>query len=134
MATRTVTTPASRFHSLPDAILADLIGKADALAKAAEAELSALKTEAKSRAVLMLIGDHHEVTVTEQIAGRADIPALKLHLGSDYARFEKPVISTVVRIKAVERASLVERSGNVTAMRARRDEAKFRAWHDAPAA
>ena len=106
MATRTDTTPPTRFHNLPLATLADAIGRADDIAKAATAELDALKAEVRCRSVPLLIGDHHEVTVTEQIAGRADTAALKLHLGSDYARFEKPVISSVVRIKAVDRFAL----------------------------
>lgn len=106
MATRTDTTPPTRFHNLPDAALADLLGKADAAAKAATAELEKLKVEARRRAVELLTGDGFEVSIKEQIAGRADVAALKAHLGADYSRFEKPVISTVVRIKAVNRLAI----------------------------
>lgn len=135
MATRTDTTAPTRFDNIPDAALADMLGKADAVAKAATAELDALKAEAKRRGAELLTGDHHEVTITEQIAGRADVAALKLHLGDAYARFEKPVISTVIRIKAVERVAIrpaVERSGNMKVARAVRNEAAFRAWIDPP--
>ena len=96
----------SRFHNLSDAALADAIGAADAVAKAATAELDALKAEAKARRRELLTGDRHEVTIREQIQGRADVAALKLHLGTAYARFEMPVISTVVRVKAVNRLAL----------------------------
>ena len=83
-----------------------MIGKADAPSKAATAELDALKAEAKRRGVEILAGDDFEVTVKDQIQGRPDVAALKLHLGDGYSRFEKPVISTVVRVKAVARAAL----------------------------
>ena len=97
---------ATRFHNLPDAALADLLGRADAVAKAATSELDALKAEARARGVELLIGDGFEVSIKEQIAGRADIAALKAHFGADYARFERPVISTAVRVKAVNRLAI----------------------------
>lgn len=96
----------SRFHNLSDAALADAIGAADADAKAATTELEALKAEARARGRELLVGDRHEITIREQIQGRADVAALKLHLGTAYARFEKPVISTVVRVKAVDRLAI----------------------------
>ena len=39
----------SRFHNLSDAALADELGRVDAISKAAEAELKALKDEFKAR-------------------------------------------------------------------------------------
>jgi hypothetical protein len=106
MAARTDTTSVSRFHNIPNAVLADMIGKADALAKAATTELDTLKAEAKRRGIETLAGDEFEVSVKDQIQGRPDVAALKLHLGDGYARFEKPIISTVVRVKAVARGAL----------------------------
>jgi hypothetical protein len=43
-------TTVSRFHNLTDDALADAIGRADAIVKGAEAELTALKDEYSKRA------------------------------------------------------------------------------------
>jgi len=43
------------------------------------------------------------VDATEQIAGRLDSKAVKEYLGESYRRFEIAVISTVIRIKTVQR-------------------------------
>jgi hypothetical protein len=99
-------TQPSRFHNISDAALADMIGQADAFAKAADAELVALKDEAKRRGAELLIGDAFEITIKEQIAGRLDTKAVKAFLGDGYGRFENAVISTVVRIKAVNRLAI----------------------------
>jgi hypothetical protein len=48
-------------------------------------------------------GDQFTVTATEQIAGRLDSNAVKEYLGESYRRFEVAVISTVIRIKSVQR-------------------------------
>ena len=64
----------SRFHNLSDAALADEFGRVDAISKAAEAELKALKDEFKARGLAAVAGDAFEVTATEQIAGRLDEP------------------------------------------------------------
>jgi hypothetical protein len=45
----TIANTTSRFHNLPDAALADELGRVDAISKAAEAELKALKDEFKAR-------------------------------------------------------------------------------------
>ena len=45
------TTNLSRFHNMSDAALADAIGHADAIAKAADAELKDPKDELKRRGV-----------------------------------------------------------------------------------
>ena len=96
----------SRFHNVSDHDLADMLGKADAIAKAAAAELEALKVEAKRREVEELTGDEFTVTVTEQIAGRIDTKKVRDFLGDSYSAFENAVISTVVRVKAVNRLAL----------------------------
>src|ERR1700722_12827731 len=87
----------SRFHNLSDEALADAIGRADAIVKGAEAELTALKDEFK---------DDFAVTATEQIAGRLDSKAVKAFLGDGYFKFEKAIVSTVIRIKAANRLAL----------------------------
>lgn len=97
----------SRFHNLSNAALADEIGSIDAIAKAAEDELKALKEEFKERGLTEAAGDAFSVSATEQIAGRLDAKAVREFLGPAAARFETVVISTVVRIKAASRALAV---------------------------
>lgn len=101
MATASLTT--SRFHNLSAASLADELGRVDAISKAAEAELKALKDEFKARGLGAIAGDAFEVTATEQIAGRLDAKAVREYLGAAYSRFEVAVVSTVIRIKAANR-------------------------------
>jgi hypothetical protein len=93
----------SRFHNLSDAALADELGRVDAISKAAETELKALKDEFKARGLSAAAGDAVVVTATEQIAGRLDAKAVRDYLGAAYSRFEVAVVSTVVRIKAANR-------------------------------
>jgi hypothetical protein len=102
-ATNPSTTSPSRFHNVSDEALADLLGQADAVLKGAEAECKLLKDEFKRRGLVEVAGDQFTVTATEQIAGRLDSKAVKKYLGESYRRFEVAVISTVVRIKAVQR-------------------------------
>jgi hypothetical protein len=102
-ATNPSTTNPSRFHNLSNEALADLLGQADAVLKGAEAECKLLKDEFKRRGLVEVAGDQFTVTATEQIAGRLDSKAVKEYLGESYRRFEVAVISTVVRIKAVQR-------------------------------
>lgn len=90
----------SRFHNLSDAALADEIGRVDALQKAAEAELKALKDEFKARGLTEAAGAAFTVTASEQIAGRLDTKAVRAFLGAAASRFETAVVSTVIRIKA----------------------------------
>jgi hypothetical protein len=103
MATSQNTTPHSRFHNLSDAALADELGRVDAIAKAAEAELKALKDEFKARGLLAASGESYAITATEQIAGRLDTAAVKTFLGAAASRFETAVISTVIRIRPAAR-------------------------------
>jgi hypothetical protein len=102
-ATNLSTTSASRFHNLSNEALADMLGQADAVLKGAEAECKLLKDEFKRRGLVEVAGDNFTVTATEQIAGRLDSKAVKEYLGESYHRFEVAVISTVIRIKAVQR-------------------------------
>jgi hypothetical protein len=97
----------SRFHNLSDAALADEIGRLDAIQKAAEAELKALKDEFKARGLSAAAGDSFVVTATEQIAGRLDAKAVRDFLGSAYSRFEMAIVSTVIRIKPAARTLAV---------------------------
>jgi hypothetical protein len=93
----------SRFHNLSDAALADELGRVDAISKAAETELKALKDEFKVRGLAAVTGDAFMVIATEQIAGRLDAKAVRDYLGVAYSRFEVAVVSTVIRIKAANR-------------------------------
>ena len=108
MATAIYTTTANRFHNLSPAQLADEIGRADAIMKAAEAELKALKATFVSRGVNQAIGDSYTVTAAETIAGRLDAKAVREFLGAAVAsRFEVATISTTVRIKPTARTLAV---------------------------
>jgi hypothetical protein len=100
-ATQILSTP-SRFHNLSNEALADALGHADAALKGAEAECKALKDEFKRRALLEIAGIHFTVRASEQISGRLDANAVKAFLGESWHRFEVAVVSTVIRIKAVE--------------------------------
>src|SRR2546428_9491568 len=66
------TTMPSKYHNLSNEALADEIGRVDAIAKAAEAELKALKDEFKARGLKQAIGETTEVTAAEQTANRLD--------------------------------------------------------------
>ena len=97
-------TPAySRFHNLSPAQLADAIGHADAVLKGAGVEAKALKEEFKRRSLRDAAGEHFAVRASEQISGRLDSKAVREFLGERDHRFEQAVVSTVIRIRAVER-------------------------------
>ena len=100
------TTNLSRFHNMSDAALADAIGHADAIAKAADAELKDLKDELKRRGVEEVRGERYTVTAKEQISGRLDAKAVREVLGDAYCKFETAIVSTVVRVKAANRVAL----------------------------
>jgi hypothetical protein len=102
-ATNISTISPSRFHNLADPALADALGRADAVLKSAEAECKLLKDEFKRRGLVEVAGSHFTVTATEQIAGRLDTKAVKEYLGESYHRFENAVVSTVIRVKSVQR-------------------------------
>lgn len=90
----------NRFHNMDAAQLADAYGHAKALADAAQAEVDAIKETIKAMGIKAAQGEEFAVTVTETMTARPDTKALKAFLGDDYARFEMPVISNVVRVKA----------------------------------
>ena len=79
------------------------LSHADALLKGAEAECKALKEEFKRRGLLTVAGEQFTVTRSEQISGRLDVSAVKQYLGESWRRFEVATVSTVIRIKAVQR-------------------------------
>ena len=112
MATQQNTTNPSRFHNLSNQALADAIGAADAVLKAAEAECKALKDEFKARGLTEVAGDQFTVTAKDQMAGRLDTAAVKAFLGEGYVKFEKAVISTVIRISASNRRGLAAALAN----------------------
>ena len=93
----------NRFDNLSSEALADALGHADALLKGAEAECKALKDEFKRRGLLDAAGDHFAVRASEQISGRMDVAAVRQYLGNSWHRFEIATVTTVVRIRAVQR-------------------------------
>ena len=103
MAQANVNIITSRFHNLSNEALADALGQADAVLKGAEAECKALKDEVKRRRLLEATGDSFAIRVAEQISGRLDVAAVNEHLGESWRRFEVATVSTVIRIKAVQR-------------------------------
>jgi hypothetical protein len=92
-----------RFHNLSNEALADALGHADAVLKGAEVESKALKDEFKRRGLIDAAGEHFAVRASEQISGRLDVAAVKQYLGESWRRFEVATVSTVIRIKAVQR-------------------------------
>jgi hypothetical protein len=93
----------SRFHNLSNEALADALGYADAVLKGAEAECKSLKDEIKRRGLFEATGENFAIRVAEQISGRLDVAAVKEQLGESWRRFEVATVSTVIRIKAVQR-------------------------------
>src|SRR5580704_16031912 len=93
----------NRFHNLSNEALADAIGHADAVLKGAEAECKELKEQFKTRGLLTASGERFTVTRSDQISGRLDVAAVKQHLGDAWRKFETTSITTVIRIKAVQR-------------------------------
>jgi hypothetical protein len=83
--------------------LADAIGNADLAFKAHEAQVKALTEEFKARGILAAEGEHFTVNRSDQVASRLDVAAVKQFLGDAWRKFEIPSITTVVRIKAVQR-------------------------------
>src|SRR5580704_17860541 len=93
----------NRFHNLSNEALADAIGHADAVLKGAEAECKALKEEFKTRGLLTASGERFTVTRSDQVSSRLDVAAVKAFLGDPWRKFETASITTVIRIKSVER-------------------------------
>ena len=106
MATAKNTTNPSRFHNVSDAHLADEIGRVDAIAKAAEAELKALKEEFKKRSLSEASGDAFIVTATDSVAWRLDTKAVRDFLGATASKFETIATTTTIRIKAANRLAV----------------------------
>jgi hypothetical protein len=98
------TTPTpSKFDNLSGPMLADAIGRADGIAKAAEAELQELKAEFRRRGLLTAAGERFTVTRSDQVSSRLDSAAVKAFLGDAWRKFETASIATIIRIKSVER-------------------------------
>jgi hypothetical protein len=53
--------------------------------------------------LLTVAGEQFTVTRSEQISGRLDVAAVKQYLGDSWRQFETATVSTVIRIKAVQR-------------------------------
>ena len=93
----------SRFHNLTDEALADALGQANALLQGVEAEVAALKTTFKERGILTASGERFTVTRSDQVSSRLDVTAVKAFLGEACRKFETASITTVIRVKAVQR-------------------------------
>ena len=89
----------NRFHNLSHEALADAIGQADLAVKAAEKALADYKDELKRRGLSSATGERFTVTMTPQISSRLDTAAVRAHLGAEVARFEKPSITQVIRVR-----------------------------------
>jgi transcription initiation factor TFIIIB Brf1 subunit/transcription initiation factor TFIIB len=83
--------------------LADELGRVDAIAKAAEAELKALKDEFKARGLDCAEGLISTVTAAEVFKNALDTARVREALGDHVKQFETLIISTVIRIKPTRR-------------------------------
>ena len=92
-----------KFHNIPNEALADAIGHADAVLKGAEAECKALKDEFKNRGLLTAAGERFTVNRSDQVSSRLDVAAVKQFLGDAWRKFETASITTVIRVKTVQR-------------------------------
>jgi hypothetical protein len=61
--------------------------------------LKALKDEFKARGLKQAIGDRTEITAPEQTANRLDTAKVRAFFGSAIAKYETPVVSTVIRVR-----------------------------------
>src|SRR4029077_350431 len=82
------TTMASKYHNLSNEALADEIGRVDAIAKAAEAELKALKDEFKARGLDCAEGLVSTVTAAEVFKNTLDTGRVREALGDHVKQFE----------------------------------------------
>jgi hypothetical protein len=64
--------------------------------------LKALKDEFKARGLKQAAGETTEVTAAEQTANRLDTAKVRAFFGSAIARYETPVVSTVIRVRPVQ--------------------------------
>src|ERR1700752_2106709 len=90
---------ASKHHNLSNEALADEIGRVDAIAKAAEMQLKALKEEFKARGVDCAEGLISTVTASEVFKNTLDTARVREALGGHVKQFETLMVSTVIRIK-----------------------------------
>ena len=107
MAQATLNPTTSKFDNISNEMLADAIGHADLIAKAAEAELQALKDEFRRRSVLSAVGERYTVTRSDQVSSRLDVNAVKAFLGDAWRKFETASIMTVLRVKATPHLAAV---------------------------
>jgi hypothetical protein len=94
---------ASKYHNLSNAALADEIGRVDAIARAGEAELKALKDEFKARGLDYAEGELSTVTASEVFKNTIDVARVREALGDRVKQFETLIVSTVIRIKPTRR-------------------------------
>ena len=97
----------SKFHNLSNEALADEIGRVDAILRAAEAELKALKDEFKRRGLDSVEGETSTVTASETFQNRLDTARVREFLGDHVKQFETLMVSTVIRIKPTRRLAVL---------------------------
>ena len=104
MATALSTTNADRFHNMPAAMLADLIGDLDCQSKAIEAELKAAKDALKARGAERADGSRFSVTFSASIRQTLDTAAVKSVMGQtwfdDHSKLAEVVTCRVLANKA----------------------------------
>jgi len=84
MASLSNTTAAARFHNMPAAMLADVIGTLDAQIKALEAEKEAARMALKARGVARAEGERFTVSFVSSIRQTLDTTAVKQAMGQDW--------------------------------------------------
>jgi hypothetical protein len=89
------------------ATVPDEIGRVDAIAKAAEAELKALKDEFKARGLDCAEGLVSTVTASEVFKNTLDMTRIREALGDHVKQFETLMVSTVIRIKPTRRLEVL---------------------------
>jgi hypothetical protein len=94
-----MTTP--NMHNYTDDYLADEIGAQDAIAKEANALLSALKEEAKRRGIESAQGSHWRIDVTTAQRETLDTKALRTLLGDALDPYYRKTPTCTLRISAL---------------------------------
>lgn len=95
-------------HNYTPEFLADEIGAQDAIAKEANARLSALKEEAKRRGIESAQGSHWRISVTAGERETLDTKALRTLLGDALDPYYKKTPTCTLRISSLFQQPEVE--------------------------
>lgn len=88
-------------HNFTDDYLADEIGAQDAIAKEANARLSALKEEAKRRGIESAQGSHWRISVTTGERKTLDVKGLRELLGDALDKYDRVSPTCTLRISSL---------------------------------